>query len=109
MYNVSHTPSVPAANQAVVVTAQAHDPDGIGSLTLYYRLDPSTTYKAVTMNDQGTGGDAIAGDGIYSATIPGQTGGQIVAFYIAATDKLGAATRFTVVELRRMRIKIQFF
>ncbi len=46
------------------------------------------------MNDLGTGGDAIAKDGIYSATIPGQAANQVVAFYIAATDKTGAATRF---------------
>jgi hypothetical protein len=94
MYNVTHTPSVPAANQAVVVTAQAHDPDGLQGLTLFYRLDPATAYSSVPMNDNGTGGDAIAGDGIYSATIPGKAANQIVAFYIAATDTLGAATRF---------------
>jgi hypothetical protein len=94
MYNVTHTPSLPAANQAAVVTAQAHDPDGITGLTLYYRLDPATAYTAVAMNDKGTAGDAVAGDGIFSATIPGQAANQIVAFYISATDKLGAATRF---------------
>jgi hypothetical protein len=94
IYNVTHTPSVPAASQAVVVTAQAHDPDGVKSLTLYYRLDPATTYTAVSMNDKGTGGDAIAGDGVFSATIPGQAAGQIAAFYISATDSLGASTRF---------------
>ena len=49
LYNVTHTPSLPAANQAVVVTAQAHDPDGIQNLTLYYRLDPATNYTAVPM------------------------------------------------------------
>ena len=64
------------------------------NLTLYYRLDPATNYTAVPMNDNGTGGDAIAGDGVFSATIPGQAANQIVAFYIAATDSLGAATRF---------------
>jgi regulation of enolase protein 1 (concanavalin A-like superfamily) len=94
LYNVTHTPTVPAASQPVVVTTQAHDPDGIQSLTLYYRLDPATSYSSVPMNDKGTGGDAIAGDGVYSATIPGQAANQVVAFYIAATDKLGAATRF---------------
>jgi hypothetical protein len=94
VYNVTHTPSLPAARQPVVVTAQAHDPDGIANLTLFYRLDPTTAYTQVTMNDSGTSGDAIAGDGIYSATIPGQVANQVVAFYIAATDKLGAATRF---------------
>ena len=44
--------------------------------------------------DNGTGGDAMAGDGIFSATIPGQAANTIVAFYISATDSLGAATRF---------------
>ena len=94
MYNVTHTPSVPAANQAVVVTTQAHDPDGIQSLMLYYRLDPATNYTLVPMNDAGTNGDAVAGDGIFSATILGQAANQIVAFYISAADTLGAATRF---------------
>jgi hypothetical protein len=94
MYNVTHTPAVPTANQPVVVTANVHDPDGIRSLTLYYRLDPATNYTAEPMNDNGTNGDAIAGDGVYSATIPGQAANQIVAFYIATTDSLGAATRF---------------
>jgi len=86
LYNVTHTPSLPAANQATVVTAQAHDPDGVQSLTLYYRLDPATAYTAVSMTDNGTGGDAIARDGVFSATIPGQAANQIVAFYISATD-----------------------
>jgi hypothetical protein len=94
IYNVTHTPSLPAANQAAVVTADVHDPDGVQNLTLYYRLDPATAYTAVPMNDNGTGGDAIARDGVYSATIPGQAANQIAAFYIAATDSRGAATRF---------------
>lgn len=94
MYSVTHTPPVPAAGQAVVVTAKVHDPDGLASLTLYYRLDPATNYTAVTMKDDGTGGDAIAHDGIWSATIPGQAAGTIAAFYLAAADSRGALTRF---------------
>jgi regulation of enolase protein 1 (concanavalin A-like superfamily) len=97
IYNVTHTPSVPAASQPVVVTANVHDSDGVQNLTLYYRLDPATTYTAVPMNDNGTGGDAIAGDGIFSATIPGQAANQIAAFYLSATDSRGAVTRFPAV------------
>ena len=97
IYNVTHNPPVPAANQNVVVTAQVHDPNGVTNLTLYYRLDPATTYTAVPMKDDGTGGDAVPGDGVFSATIPGQTANQIVAFYISATDGLGAATRFPAI------------
>ncbi|HVU28690.1 MAG TPA: lamin tail domain-containing protein [Verrucomicrobiae bacterium] len=97
IYNVTHTPSLPAANQPVVVTANAHAPNGLQNLTLYYRLDPSTSYTAVPMKDDGTGGDAIAGDGVFSATIPGQAANQIAAFYISATDSLSVATRFPAV------------
>jgi hypothetical protein len=83
---VRHTPVLPAANQPMIVTARVNDPDGLSSVLLRYRLDPSTTYSTVVMNDVGTGGDLVAGDGIYSATIPGQASGAMVAFYVQATD-----------------------
>ncbi len=99
IYNVTHTPALPAASQAVVVSAQVHDPDGLLSLTLHYRLDPAATYTAVPMNDKGTGGDVVAKDGVFSATIPGQAANQIVAFYISAADSLGVATRFPALRI----------
>ena len=48
------------------------------------------------MIDDGTGGDAVARDGIYSATIPGQPAGTTVAFYIQAADRYSppATNRF---------------
>ena len=94
IYEVTHTPALPAAGQAVVVTARVADPDGISSLKVSYRLDPATTYTEVAMADDGTGGDAIAKDGVYSATIPRQPAGATVAFYLTATDKAGASSRF---------------
>ena len=84
--DVKHSPVLPAASQPIVVTARANDPDGVASLLLKYRVDPSTTYSTVTMNDNGTNGDAIAGDGVFAATIPGQPSGAMVAFYVQATD-----------------------
>jgi len=97
IYNVTHNPKVPAASQPVVVTANVSDPDGVTNLTLYYRLDPATSYIAVPMKDDGTGGDAMAHDGIFSVTIPGQAANQIAAFYISATDSQGTATRFPAI------------
>ena len=32
IYNVTHNPPLPAANQSVVVTAQAQDPNGVQNL-----------------------------------------------------------------------------
>jgi hypothetical protein len=94
IYNLTHTPSLPAAGQPAVVNAMVNDPDGVTNLTLHYRLDPSTNYVAVPMVDNGTGGDAVPGDRVFSATIPGQAANQVVAFYISATDRFGTTTRF---------------
>ena len=99
IYNVTHFPTIPAAGQPAVVTAQVHDPDGVQNLFLYYRIDPATTFSAVPMKDDGTGGDAIAKDGIFSATIPGQVANQIVAFYVSATDSNSATARFPALRI----------
>ncbi|WCJ60031.1 lamin tail domain-containing protein [Fontisphaera persica] len=89
IYEVSYAPVLPAANEAVVVTARVHDPDGVTNLVLRYRLDTAGSYTSVTMVDNGTGGDAVAGDGLYSATIAGQASGALVAYQISATDLRG--------------------
>lgn len=83
---VNHSPVLPAAGQAVVVTARADDPDGVVALQLAWRLDPNETPNFQPMNDAGVLGDAVAGDGVFSATLPGQTNGALVAFYVQATD-----------------------
>jgi hypothetical protein len=91
VYDVSHSPVVPAANQAVVISARVSDPDGIASVQLQYRLDPSATLNTLTMRDDGTGGDTVAGDGLYSVTLLGQASGTLVAFRITATDSQAPA------------------
>lgn len=83
---VVHSPVAPLANQPVVVTARVHDPDGIASVQLVYRVDPFGQPITAPMFDDGTGGDAVPGDGVYSATIPGQPTDTQVAFYIRAAD-----------------------
>jgi hypothetical protein len=82
----THVPVAPAAGQPLVVSARVNDPDGLSSVVLRYRLDPAAAYAEVPMRDDGTGGDALAGDGIYSVTVPGQPAGTIIAFYIVAAD-----------------------
>ncbi len=93
IYDVIHNPILPSDGEDVVVKARANDPDGISSMTLNYRIDPSTSYSTATMRDDGTGGDAVAGDGLYSASIPGQSSGTMAAFYITASDG-SAASQF---------------
>jgi regulation of enolase protein 1 (concanavalin A-like superfamily) len=91
---VAHYPILPAASQPVTVTARVHDPDGLASVQLIYRNDNTVLGPVtVTMRDDGAGADAFAGDGVYSAMIPGVNGGTLIAFYVRATD--AAATPAT--------------
>ena len=94
IWDVSHTPVLPAANQPVVVTTRVHDAHGVTNVSLIYRIDPSATTITNVMRDDGTGGDLAARDGIFSATVPGQAGGALVAFYVRAADATGMAARF---------------
>jgi hypothetical protein len=90
---VQHAPLLPAANQPIVVTARVLDNDGVKPVTLYYRSEGTTTFSTTLMTDDGTGSDKIAGDGIYTAAIPGAAAGTMRAFYIMASDS-SASTRF---------------
>ncbi len=94
---VKHAPPIPPAGQPVVVTARFNDRLPFQP-TLLYRIDtgvnPTPSYNSVAMADDGTGGDVIANDGIYSATIPAQAAGTVVAFRVFARDSAGATTLF---------------
>ena len=94
IHEVAHFPVVPETGQSVVVSARVDDPDGVSALNLRYRIDPSATLTTLAMNDTGTGGDAVAGDGVFSATIPGQAQGVLVAFQVQAIDGLGQGASF---------------
>lgn len=93
IHEVTHSPPLPAAQEQVRVTCQVSDPDRVVQVRLQYRIDPATTLSSLAMLDSGTAGDEIAGDGVYSALLPGQTTGRLVAFRITATD--GASTAAT--------------
>ena len=79
---IQHTPRQPVSNEAVAVTALVTDPVGVGAVTLLYQIvepgafimrsDPEygTKWVELEMSDDGQNGDAVAGDGIYTAIVP---------------------------------------
>lgn len=77
-----HSPVVPPTNQPVTISVRVADPDGVVSATLNYRVNPATTFITVPM--------ALQSSGEWTGTIPGQTAGRIVHFYVEAEDTLGA-------------------
>ncbi len=97
---VTHSPASPASGEAVTVTAKVDDPDGIAGVWLEYQIvepgnylrltDPQyhTGWSTVPMTDDGTGGDAAAGDEIYSVTLPGsiQNHRRLIRYRLRAWD-----------------------
>lgn len=68
--NPRHAPTTPKAGEPVVVTALVPDPFGAtASATLTYRVMYGTE-QSVVMVDDGSGDDKIAGDRIWTGTIP---------------------------------------
>jgi len=83
---VMHRPLLPEAGEAFSVYAQVTDSDEVGDVTLSFRIDPSNSVTNIPMNDDGLGADLSPDDGIYSASIPGQSNGARVAFRVLADD-----------------------
>lgn len=81
MTNISRNYQVPTSAQAVVVTADITDIDGVASAYIYYAVGAtSTNYTQVAMTNVGSA---------YSATIPAQANGTMVKYYIESTDNTG--------------------
>jgi hypothetical protein len=83
--NFRHEPVVPAAGAPVTVSVSADDPQGVASMTLWYRVNTST-WRSVTMNEQATGQ--------FAGTIPGQSSSAVVQFYVEGRDTTGAVSTF---------------
>lgn len=79
-----HSPAIPAAAESVTVSAELTDPDGIGTTTLYYSVNGGA-FQQTPMSATGSGSE-------YAGTIPGQSAGLPVQFYIETTDSLGAVS-----------------
>ncbi|MGI8603552.1 MAG: lamin tail domain-containing protein [Verrucomicrobiales bacterium] len=113
---VDHDPLVEVLNQEwmlsgqdVRITAKITDPDSVASATLAYqivepgdyivledaRYEAPATWTNVTMRDDGTNGDIVSGDAIFSAIIPAavQTHRRLVRYRVTASDGVGATIR----------------
>ncbi|RYD86934.1 MAG: hypothetical protein EOP50_21620, partial [Sphingobacteriales bacterium] len=74
------------------MTCQVVDDNGATPVVgLHFRNDGDASFASMPMYDDGTHGDALAGDGIFAALLTARPVGTIVEFYITATD--GALVR----------------
>lgn len=86
-------PVVPNGGEAVTVTATIRDSDGISGARIRYKRDISSSFSQAVMNDDGTDGDAVAGDHVWTGIIPGQTANSVIEFYVEATDNAAQTTQ----------------
>ena len=84
--DVSHRPLLPATGTPIRVFARLSDPDGINTATLRWRTEASGTFTDAPMHDDGLNGDMLAGDGVFTGTIPAQTAAVLLVFRVEATD-----------------------
>lgn len=96
IWEVTHSPVLPRASQAVTVTARVSDPDGIADVRVIGRVDGVGTAVTVLLRDDGAFPDSVAGDGVFSGNISGRSASTQVAFRVEARDSAGIAvtTRF---------------
>lgn len=113
---VVHAPASPVANQvwmrsqqAARISARVTDPDEVQSVSLQYqivepgdyikiddaRYNAAASWTTIAMQDDGQGGDAVAGDSIYTGTVPSavQIHRRLIRYRITVTDTLGASVR----------------
>ena len=92
---IIHSPAVPTSSQSVRVRESVTSAEHLSVVRLRHRADSSTNagaWKNKTMYDNGTsGGDEIAGDGVYTATLTEyRNNGRRVQFFVEAQTKSGA-------------------
>jgi len=120
---VIHTPEQPTSSDAVTISAQVTDPDGVASVSLEYQivapgsylpvnlplpiigntinlsqdrpLNPAfeTGWTTVPMLDDGAGADPLGGDDLFSVVLPAQPHRSLVRYRMTISDTLGNSTR----------------
>lgn len=78
---------LPNSSDNVQVTVIAYDLEGLAKVELL--VDTGSGAQAIPMHDDGSNGDAVAGDSLYTGTIPPKAGGTLVKYYAVATDNIG--------------------
>ncbi|HVY69499.1 MAG TPA: lamin tail domain-containing protein, partial [Verrucomicrobiae bacterium] len=90
-FGLHHSPLVPQPADPVTVNVAAFDPQGIQSMSLWWSVNGGG-WQTISMTP--TGGANEPGYTNYQATVPRQSAGAVVQFYIQGADTLGARSAF---------------
>ena len=83
-----HSPAVPSSSEPVRVIARVHSVLPLTSVVVRHRLDNASggnAWQSTAMHDDGSNGDEVAGDNLYTATLTQyQNNNAVVQFYVQA-------------------------
>ncbi|MFT4641551.1 MAG: hypothetical protein ACI8T1_004891, partial [Verrucomicrobiales bacterium] len=91
-----HSPAVPTSSENVTITAKVDSVSPLSKVEVRYVKDSAggnveslfNPWKSQAMNDDGTGGDAVASDGVYSGQLTDmKQDGNVVVFYVNVEDE----------------------
>ncbi|MDG2383827.1 MAG: lamin tail domain-containing protein [Pirellulaceae bacterium] len=102
VHDVDHSPAQPNSADAITVTAEVvRTLADISQVELVYRV-MFKEERVIPMSDDGLAADSAAGDGIYTAVIPGDLAnpGEMVRWYVRATDSTDATGRLPTFEIQ---------
>ena len=107
--DVIHSPASPLANEKVKISAKIVDNEGVERADLLYQIvaagayirlkDPAfenpLNWQSIPLFDNGTNGDSLPADGIYTAFVPAsvQVHRRLIRYRITATDSSGKKIR----------------
>lgn len=80
-----HDPAVPNAGEPVTVSVVPSDPDGVNLVRLWYAVE-GVSWNSLTMSNLASGR--------FTATLPGQSAGTLVQFYIEGRDSSNVVSFF---------------
>ncbi|MEM7384912.1 MAG: lamin tail domain-containing protein [Verrucomicrobiota bacterium] len=104
---VTHTPSEPKSSDPVTISAKITDGEGVGSVSLHYQVvepgaylrltdaEYETRWESILMFDDGSGGDVMANDAVFSAQLPAEVVAHrnLIRYRIEAEDAAGSGIR----------------
>ena len=82
--NLAHSLVLPAPGQPVVISVDAADPQGVAAISVKYSVGGGA-WQSAAMSAAGAR---------FTATLPPQTAGTVVQFYVEAQDAAGAVSTF---------------
>jgi hypothetical protein len=112
IWDLEHAPSIPRSNEPVTITVRVGGPSNSPpAVVLFYRIASiakPAEFSQVSMLDDGTQNDGLAGDGRFGVILAELPHRTVVEFYVQATSDTGPARTYPPPSRDRFGIEAQY-